>query len=160
MTVAVVQRSENLRFEPVATVGGSRTLRSGFWVGQVRDFTTSRTEPVSGAGVARGDGGVENSVQVNSDERERVRGRERTHGREREESELKMEKSDFFYNYLFDLFTILPPEEISSPTLRYNSDSSLPPVYEFISEPLTQLNHLWSQNPSGQENDQNTLPQG
>ncbi|CAL2272260.1 unnamed protein product [Prunus armeniaca] len=69
MTEAVVQRSENLRFEPVATVGGSRTLRSGFWVGQVRDFTTSRTEPVSGAGVAGGDGDVENSVRVNSDER-------------------------------------------------------------------------------------------
>ncbi|CAL2228061.1 unnamed protein product [Prunus armeniaca] len=124
MTEAVVQRSENLRFEPVATVDGSQTLRSGFWVGQVRDFTTSRTEPVSGAGVAGGDGGVENSVRVNSDERERVRGRkrERTGEREREES--------------------------------------LPPVYELISEPLTQLNHLWSQNPSGQAYDQNTLPQG
>ncbi|CAL8174980.1 unnamed protein product [Prunus armeniaca] len=158
MTEAVVQRSENLHFEPVATVGGSRTLRSGFWVGQVRDFTTSRTEPVSGAGVAGSDGGVENSVRVNSDERKRVRGRERTHGRERE-SEMKW-KSDFFTNTLFELFTILPPKEISSPTLRSNSDSSLPPVYEFISEPLTQLNHLWSQNPSGQENDQNTLPQG
>ncbi|CAL8179172.1 unnamed protein product [Prunus armeniaca] len=75
-----------VRLEPVETAGGSRALRSGFWVGQVWDFTTSRTEPVSRAGVAGSDGGVENSVRVNSDEREREcsRERERTHGRERE----------------------------------------------------------------------------
>ncbi|CAL2231131.1 unnamed protein product [Prunus armeniaca] len=73
-----------IRLEPVETAGGSRALRSGFWVGQVRNFTTSRTEPVSRAGVVGSDGGVENSVRVNSDERESSLERENARERERE----------------------------------------------------------------------------
>ncbi|CAL2269324.1 unnamed protein product [Prunus armeniaca] len=72
-----------VRLEPVETAGGSQALRLGFWVGQVRDFTTSRTELVSRAGVAGSDGGVENSVRVNSDEREREFAGERENARER-----------------------------------------------------------------------------
>ncbi|CAL2246540.1 unnamed protein product [Prunus armeniaca] len=66
--------------EPVETAGGSGAFRSGFWVVQDWGFTTSRTGPVSKAGVVRCGGGVAVSVQVNSS-----REREKTHGREREE---------------------------------------------------------------------------
>ncbi|CAL8119301.1 unnamed protein product [Prunus armeniaca] len=73
-----------VRLEPVETAGGSGAFRSGFWVVQDRGFTTSRTGPVSKAGVVGCGGGVAVSVRVNSDEGESSREREKTHGRERE----------------------------------------------------------------------------
>ncbi|CAL2277670.1 unnamed protein product [Prunus armeniaca] len=152
--------SKNLRFEPVETADYSRVFRGRKLVGLDQDVETKLLGPVSRDAVAGSDGGVDFSVRVNSDggESSREREKRRTGKRERK-SEMKL-KNLIFTNTLFELFTILPPKEISSPKLRYNSDSSLPPVYEFISEPPTQPNHLWSQNPSGQKNDRNTLPQG
>ncbi|CAL2240044.1 unnamed protein product [Prunus armeniaca] len=73
--------------EPVETAGGSGAFRSGFWVVQDRGFTTSRTGPVSKAGVVGCGGGVAVSVRVNSDEGESSREREKTDGREREKPE-------------------------------------------------------------------------
>ncbi|KAI5312077.1 hypothetical protein L3X38_041250 [Prunus dulcis] len=58
---------ESLRFEPVEIVGDSRVFRLGDWVILVQGFTTSRTGPVSRAGVVGCGGGVVVSVSESSE---------------------------------------------------------------------------------------------
>ncbi|CAL2239404.1 unnamed protein product [Prunus armeniaca] len=69
-----------VRLEPVETAGCFRIFRRQKLLGLDQDVETKLLGPVSRAAVAGSGGGVENSVRVNSDERERERTGERERG--------------------------------------------------------------------------------